>query len=97
MRGVPGDEDSPGAIVLRDRDAQIPEADMFETARELETRGLVQQTGEIVVVARGIGRHRRVEEEALLGIDAAEELPVAVQRRIHRPIGRAHEIASCPR
>ena len=31
-----------------------------------------------------------MEEEALFGIDAAEELPVAVQRRIHHAISRTH-------
>ena len=36
-------------------------------ARELETRDLMQQTGEIVVVARRVGGHRRMEEEALSG------------------------------
>ena len=43
---------------------------------------------EIEIVPRGVLRHRRVEEEALADVDAAEELPVAVEVRMHRAIDR---------
>ena len=81
VRGVAGDEHAADLIFLGDRDAQVPEADVVELAGELEAGGPLQQAVEVEIVARGVLRHRRVEEEALADVDAAEELPVALQVR----------------
>src|SRR5439155_14780934 len=77
VRGVAGDEGAADLVFLRDRDPQIPEADVVELDREGKTRSLVQHAGEVEILARGVLRHRRVEEEALAHVDAAEELPIA--------------------
>ncbi len=84
--GVARDKDAPDLILLRNRDAQVPEPHIVELARETEAGGALQQAMEVIIVARRIGRHRRVEEPALLGIDAAEELPVALEVGMHHAI-----------
>ena len=62
---------------------------MVELAGEREAGDALQQAVEIEIAGRGVGRHRRVEEEALADVDAAEELPVAVEVRMQHAIGRA--------
>ena len=88
VRGVAGDEHAADLVSLGDRDAQVPEADVVELGLERKARRLLQQAEEIEIVPRGVLRHRRVEEEALADIDAAEELPVALEVRMHRPVDR---------
>ena len=65
MRGVAGNENAAGLVVLRHRDTQIPEPDIVEVAGEGKARGLLQQAVKIVIIPRGIGRHRRMKEPAL--------------------------------
>ena len=88
VRGVAGDEHAPDLVFLRDRDAQVPEPDVIELGLERKPGRLVQQGLEIEIVPRGVLRHRRVEEEALADVDPAEELPVAVEIRVHGAIDR---------
>ena len=88
VRGVAGDEHAADLVLLGDRDAQVPEADVVELGLERKAGRLLQQPVEIEIVPRGVLRHRRMEEEALADVDPAEELPVAVQVRVHRPVGR---------
>ena len=93
MRRVAGDEDPAGLVSLGHRDLEIPEADIVEIAGERETGGLLQQSVEVVIVARGVGRHRRMEEPAFADVDAAEKLPIAVQVGMDYPIGGARREA----
>ena len=81
MRGVAGDEDAADLVVLGDRDAQIPEADVIEVAGEGKAGDFLQQAVKIVIVPGRIGRHRRMKEPALADVDAAEELPIAAASR----------------
>lgn len=46
MRGIAGDEDAPGAVAVRDGDAQVPEADMLEGDVELGADRVVQVVGD---------------------------------------------------
>ena len=80
MGGVAGDEHAVDLVILGDRDAQIPEADIIEVAGKWETGDFLQQPVKVVIVARGIGRNRGVEEPALADVDAAE-LPIARRDR----------------
>src|SRR6185437_808486 len=89
MRRVAGDEDAADAILVGDSDAQVPEPDMVEFALELEPCDAVEQAEEIVILARGAGRHGRVKEKTLADIDAAEELPIAFEFGPQHQIGRA--------
>ena len=50
---------------------------------------LLHQAMEVEIVLGGVGRHRGVEKPALADVDAAEELPVALQVGMHDAIGRA--------
>ena len=79
VRGVAGDEDAPDAILIGDRDAQVPEADVLELDVEFLADRRMQIAAEIEIVLRGAERHRRMEEPGGAEIDAAEELPVALQ------------------
>ena len=76
-----------------DRDAQVPEPDIVKVAGEVESGRALQQAMEIIIVERRIGRHRRMEEPAFLGIDAAEELPVTVEVGMHHAISRSRRKA----
>ena len=89
MRGVSGNERASDLIAIGDGDTQIPKSHIVEIADEREACGFVQQREEIVIVLRGIGRHWRVKEPALPGVDAAEELPIAFQIWMQHAIGRA--------
>ena len=88
--GVTGDEDAVRPIVLRHRQPQIPEADMVERAGELEAGDPVEQGGKVEIVPGGVVGHGCVEEPAFVRVDAAEELPVAVQVRMQDPVSRLH-------
>src|SRR4051812_27822138 len=88
VRGVSGDEDAAVAVLARHHDAQVPEADVVKLDLELEARGFLQQAVEVEVVRLGVGRHRRMEEEALSHVDAAEELPVTLHLRLEHSEGR---------
>src|SRR5271166_1194566 len=89
MRGVAGDEDAAGLVSLGHRDPQIPESDIIEIAGERKACGFLQQSMEVEIVARGVRRHRRMEEPALADVDAAEKLPIAVQLGMDDSIGGA--------
>ena len=89
MRGIPGDEHAPHLVPVGDRYAQVPEPDMVERAGEREARDFLDQTVEIEIVLGGVGGDRRMEEPPLSHVDAAEELPIAPEVRMHHPIGGA--------
>ena len=58
VRGIAGDEDAADPVAVRDREAQIPEADMLELDVELSAGGLVQRRRKSklsVVVPAGTG------------------------------------------
>ena len=79
VRGVAGDEDAAHAVLIRDRDAQVPKADVLELDVELLADRRMQKAAEIEIVFCRTERHRRVKEPGSAEIDAAEELPVALQ------------------
>src|SRR4029079_3902797 len=96
VRRIAGDEDAADLIVFRNRDAQVPEAHIIEFAREVETRSLLQQSVEIVIVAGRIGGHWRMEEKSFANVDAAEEPPISFQRGMHGAKRRARREALQP-
>ncbi len=49
VRGVAGDEDAAGAIPLRHRHAQVPEADVIELAGELEAGDTVEERDKVEI------------------------------------------------
>src|SRR5262249_17893366 len=63
MRRVAGDENAAGLVSLGHRDPQIPKSDIVEIAGERKTRGFLQQSMEVEIVARGVRRHRRMKEQ----------------------------------
>src|ERR1700676_523450 len=79
VRGVAGDKDAPAAIVIGGGDAQIPEADVLEFDIELRAYRRKKAAAEIEIIPGGAERHRRMKEPGSAEIDAAEELPVALQ------------------
>ena len=79
VRGIAGDEDAADAVLIGDREAQVPEADVLELDVEFVADRLMQEAAEIEIVFCGAERHRRVKEPGGAEIDAAEELPVALQ------------------
>src|SRR5580658_5244477 len=87
MRGVAGDEDAAGLVCLGHRDAQVPKPHIVELAGEGKTRGFLQQPVKVIIVARRVGRDRRMKEPALADIDPAEELPIAAQIGMNDPVG----------
>src|SRR5262245_53108625 len=89
VRGISGDEDATDPVFVGDRNAQVPEAYIVELAFELESRRLLHEPEAVVVVLRGVVRHRRMKEEGILRVDPAEKPPVALELRVHRPIGGA--------
>ena len=86
MRGVAGDEDAPDAILIGDRDAQLPKTDVLELDVELLADRLMHEAAEIEIVLGGAERHRRMEEPGGAEIDAAEELPVTLQLRMQHVV-----------
>src|SRR5690348_5217517 len=78
MGGIAGDEDAAATIAVGDRVAQRPEAGVVDVAGKIESGCLEERRPEIEAVASGDARDRRVEEETLADVDAAEELPVAL-------------------
>src|SRR5262249_39463929 len=89
MGRIAGDEHAADLILLGDGDAQIPEPHIIELAGKLESRGALQQAVEVVVVRGRVGRDRSVKEKSLADVDAAEELTIALQIRVHGAIGGA--------
>src|SRR6266567_6005842 len=92
VRGIARNKDPAGLITFRDCDAQVPGAEVIESAREGESGGLVQQGSGLGSGNRPVvraWRQRRMEEPAFLRVDAAEELPVTLQVGVHHPVGRA--------
>src|SRR5215471_19568069 len=87
MRGVARYEDAAGTVSLGYGDLQVPETDVIKIAGEWKAGRFLQQSMKVEIVARGVRRHRRVEEPAFADVDAAEKLPVAVQRGMNDPIG----------
>src|SRR6185295_3900849 len=87
MCRIARDESAANLISLGDRDAQVPESHIVEIAGKGETGRTLQEAMKIVIVARRVSWHRRMEEPALFDIDAAEELPVALEVRMHDAIG----------
>ena len=85
--GVAGDEYPAFLVLLGDRHAQVPEADVLELDRELEAAGTMQQAEKIVVLGGGFVGHRRMEEKALADIDATEKHPVALEIGMHDVVG----------
>src|SRR6185295_13779111 len=79
MRGIAGNEYPPAAIAVGNRDPQFPEADMVELDVEFSTCRRMQIAAEIEIVFRRTGRHRCVEKPSGAEIDAAEELPIALE------------------
>src|SRR5258708_18233893 len=77
-------------IFFRDRHAQVPESDVVEFGLERKAGRLVKQAHEIEIVPRRVLGHRRVEEETLADIDAAEELPDRKSTRLNS----SHQIIS---
>src|SRR5262249_52777998 len=88
VRRIAGDEDTADLVLFGHRHPQVPEADMLELAGERKSGRAVEQRAEVEIVAGGVLRHRRMEEEALADVDAAEELPVAVQVGMHGAVDR---------
>jgi hypothetical protein len=80
--GIASDKHSIHAVLARDHDTQVPEADVIELRCKLETRSLLNESMKIEVVRPCTGRDGRMEEEALADIDAAEEAPEALQLRL---------------
>src|SRR5262245_3914445 len=93
VRRIARDEGAVDLILLGDRDAQVPEANIIEIAGEREAGGTLQEAVDIIVVARCIGGYRRMEKPALLGIDATEELPVTIEVGMHHTISRSRRKA----
>ena len=54
VRGIAGDEGAPDLVPVGDGDAQVPEADVVEFAREVEAGDLLDQAVEIEIVLGGI-------------------------------------------
>src|SRR5258708_15719575 len=77
--GSAGDENAPAAIVIGGGDAQIPEADVLERDVELRANGRIEIAAEIEIVPAGSERHRGMKEPGGAEIDAAKELPIALQ------------------
>ena len=50
VRGIAGDEDAAHAVLIRDRDAQVPEADVLERDVEFIADRLMQEAAEIEIV-----------------------------------------------
>src|SRR5579883_189616 len=93
VRGISGDEYATDPVSVGDRNAQVPEAHIVELALELESGRLLHESLKVVVIPRGVGRHRRVKEEGVLSVNPPEEPPVALERRVHCPIGDARREA----
>ena len=79
VRGVACDEQAVAAITVRQSDAQIPEADMFECDIERLADGRLQERTKIKIVFRGPDRNGRMEKPGRAKIDPTEELPVSFQ------------------
>ena len=93
VRGVAGNEDAAVSIRVGDGVAQLPEARIVDLAGEIEAGGRAQRRAEIEILALGVARDRRVEEEPLADIDAAEELPVTLEVRVQHAVSRARRKA----
>src|SRR5690242_13665111 len=89
VAGIAGDEYAPNTVLLRHLDAQIPETDVVELRFHWETRCLLQQFEEVVILTRCIARNWRMKEPPLAYVHSPEELPVAVQLRLQHAIGGA--------
>src|SRR5712691_5848221 len=83
---ITGDEHAPQAVLAGDHNAQVPEANVIELRLELKAGGGVKQAEKVELVRCSVAWHRCVEEEPLAYIDAAEELPVTLELRLHHPI-----------
>ena len=53
----------------------------------------LQQAVKVVIVLGRVRRHRRMEEKPLADVDPAEELPIALQVRMHGAVGGARRKA----
>ena len=62
---------------------------MIERAGEFEAGGILDQRLEIEGLLVGPRRHGGMKEPALADVDAAEELPIAVEIGMHHAIDRA--------
>src|SRR5262245_4275146 len=62
VRGIAGNEEPPGAIGIRHRKAQVPEADMLELDVELGASRLEEMCLEVEIVPGRAGRYRCMEE-----------------------------------
>src|ERR1043165_2910374 len=87
VRRVPRNEDAACPISVRYRDAKIPEPDVIEVTGKIESRRALDQSMNVEIVGAASPRPRRMKEPGLFVIDAPEELPVAVEVRMHHPIG----------
>src|SRR5581483_8929935 len=81
-----GDEYAPEAVLAGDHDAQVPEPDVVEVRVEVKAGRVVEQAKEVEVVGCRVARHGRVKEKAFADVDPTEELPVAVELRLHHPV-----------
>src|SRR5579871_1030587 len=89
VRRIPGDEHAPDLVPFGDSDAQVPEPHMVEFACEGATSGLLDEASKIKIVPRGIGGNGGMEKPSFSDVDAAEELPIALQVGMHDPVSRA--------
>src|SRR5262245_13079509 len=97
VSGIAGDEHAADLIALGDRHAHVPVADVVVFGLKLQSDDLLDQGMDVVGLAIDLVGHRRVEEPALADVDAAEELPVALELRRQHPVGRAYREATAER
>src|SRR5437773_1609203 len=83
VASIAGDEHATLAVLAGQHDAQVPEANVVELGMEVEARRLMEQSQEVEVVRRAVFGQGCMKEEPLAHVDAAEELPVALQLRLH--------------
>ncbi len=87
MGSIAGDEGTPPGILRGHGHAQIPEAHMVELGFEFETRSSLDERVNVVIVRRSVLWHGCMEELAFTNVHSPEELPVAVQVRMHGTVG----------
>ena len=84
MRGITRDEHTARAIAVCQAEAQFPETDIFKGDIDRRADSLFEEGAEIEIIPRRSRRNRRMEEPVAIQIDAAKELPIALQLWIDR-------------
>ena len=70
-------------------DPQIPVANVVKLGRKSNARRPLYQPVVVVVIGRGVLRHRRMEEPALPHVHPAKEHPGPLEVRVEHPVGSA--------